>query len=552
MRFLQKPWTEQKKSLYFRWTNAFPELPVPLRLPFGAWWLVRRDNAGLPISQGQFEGSATAFLIRFLQPGMTVLDIGAHHGLYTLLASKRVGPQGKVFSFEHCTRERTALLQHLRINHCANVTVEPLAIGAACGDINLCAIAEMPNGHHGSANLAADIPVTLKPAPTPFVKLDDWLVTKRINEVDCIKLDVEGGELEVLKGALHLMSSSYRPAVLVDVQEVCALSWGYRCMDLVAYLRSLGFQWFKSTRDGKLMNLPSDQTEFAGSYVAVPVERASQVAEELPAISISKPKTTAGNSNVAHGSAANVESGWENPYDLLRERWDAVPTNNKEYLNTSHLMELSDQELLAKWEDSRRAITTSAEFGHRGWYHTLYAEFMRSKKVLDVGSGFGVDPITFAQLGAKVTFVDLVQSNLQILARLCKIMKLNDVQFLHLKDLSSLRPLDTDYDVIMGMGSLHNAPVHVMRPELHELLKHLKIGGRWLQLAYPESRWIRDGRPPFDKWGEWTDPPGAPWEEWYDVPKLLAVLEPFKFDVVVYQEIHGGYFNWFDLLYRGM
>src|SRR5271163_203538 len=205
-RFLYKPWAEKKKSLYFRWMSMFPELPAPLRLPFGAWWLVRRDNAGMPISQGEFEPGEIAFVTRLLKPGMTVLDIGAHHGLYTLLASKRVGPRGKVFSFEKSTRERTALLQHLRINHCANVVVEPFAVGDTNGNLNLCALSDLPNGHNGSANLAADVPVTLKPAPVPVVKLDDWLVTKRINEVDCIKLDLEGGELEVLEGASHLMS----------------------------------------------------------------------------------------------------------------------------------------------------------------------------------------------------------------------------------------------------------------------------------------------------------------------------------------------------------
>jgi len=213
------------------------------------------------------------------------------------------------------------------------------------------------------------------------------------------------------------------------VQEGRARPRGYRRMDLVAYLRNLGFQWFKSTHDGKLMSLPGDQTEFAGNYVAIPAERASQVAEKPPAIIISKPKARAETTNGAHGSSAHVQPAWSNPYDLLRERWDAVPTNNKEYLSTSNLLELSDRELLAKWEDSRRAITTGAEFGHRGWYHTLYAEFIRGKKVMDVGSGFGVDPITFAQLGAQMTFVDLVESNLKVLARLCKIMKLDDVQF---------------------------------------------------------------------------------------------------------------------------
>ena len=73
------------------------------------------------------------------------------------------------------------------------------------------------------------------------------------------------------------------------------------------------------------------------------------------------------------------------------------------------------------------------------------------------------------------------------------------------------------------MGSLHNAPESVMKPELQELVRHLKAGGRWLQLAYPVARWEREGSPPFDVWGQMTDGLGTPWCEPYDVPKLLNV-----------------------------
>ncbi|HME11721.1 MAG TPA: FkbM family methyltransferase, partial [Candidatus Acidoferrum sp.] len=145
-RFLLKPWPEKKKSLYFRWISTFPHLPAPLRLPFGAWWLVRADNAGLPISQGRFEEAEIAFVGRYVKPGMTVLDIGAHHGLYTLLASKRVGPNGRIFCFEPSTRERNALLQHLRLNRCKNVTVESLAVGSENTDAQLFVVEGVQTG----------------------------------------------------------------------------------------------------------------------------------------------------------------------------------------------------------------------------------------------------------------------------------------------------------------------------------------------------------------------------------------------------------------------
>jgi 2-polyprenyl-3-methyl-5-hydroxy-6-metoxy-1,4-benzoquinol methylase len=248
--------------------------------------------------------------------------------------------------------------------------------------------------------------------------------------------------------------------------------------------------------------------------------------------------------------AANMRN-WEEPFETLRKKWVNVPVTRMGRMNTGDLLSLSDELLLDQWERAREEITTGPEFAHRGWYHTLYADGMRGKTVLDVGSGFGVDSITFAQHGAHMTFLDLVETNLQVLQRLCNIMGLKGVKFHLLEDLSSLRSLDCDYDVIMAMGSLHNAPFDVMKPEVRELLRHLKVGGRWLQLAYPRIRWSRAGRPPFNKWGEMTDGIGTPWCEWYDLTKLLSLLAPSRFDVVLYQEFHDADFNWFDLVYLG-
>lgn len=242
---------------------------------------------------------------------------------------------------------------------------------------------------------------------------------------------------------------------------------------------------------------------------------------------------------------------WREPFDTLRNKWVEVPTTRSGRRSTVDLLRLSDEELLAEWMTSREDITTGLEFAHRGWYHTLYAESMQGKKVLDVGSGFAIDSITFAQHGAMVSFVDLAPSNLEVVQRLCGLLGLENTSFALLEDIGSLHALDMDYDVIMAMGSLHHAPVGIIKPEVQELVKHLRIGGRWLQLAYPRRRWIRDGRPSFDQWGEMTDGDGTPWAEWYDLPKLLSLMEPARFDVVLCQEFHNSDFIWFDLLYRG-
>jgi hypothetical protein len=96
-------------------------------------------------------------------------------------------------------------------------------------------------------------------------------------------------------------------------------------------------------------------------------------------------------------------------------------------------------------------------------------------------------------------------------------------------------------------GSLINAPFEIIRHEAQLLLKHLPAGGRWIELAYPQRRWEREGRLPFERWGENTDGPGTPWVEWYDLSKLKRALAPAEFDVILYFEFHNGDFNWFDL-----
>lgn len=255
-------------------------------------------------------------------------------------------------------------------------------------------------------------------------------------------------------------------------------------------------------------------------------------------------KTFLRNSNSISGHTDAVQ--WQHPFEVLRKKWSVVPAAF-DRVSTNELLLLPDEELLTAWKKIREDAKTGENFAVRGWYHLIYRDVLRKKKVLDVGSGLGIDGITFAQHGAQVTFVDIVQSNVQLLKRICGLLGVSGSKFLFMEEISSLSQLPSDYDVIWCQGSLINAPVEVTREEVQELLKHLPVGGRWVELAYPKSRWERDGRMPFELWGEKTDG-GAPWMEWYDLEKLQSILKPAVFDVVLNIEFYNGNFNWFDLV----
>ncbi|MGO9209713.1 MAG: class I SAM-dependent methyltransferase [Terriglobales bacterium] len=235
--------------------------------------------------------------------------------------------------------------------------------------------------------------------------------------------------------------------------------------------------------------------------------------------------------------------------EILRTKWGEVPAGELTRVMSQDLMKLSDEELLRRWTEFWNDTSTGKAYSVRGWYQILYKSILRGKKVMDVGAGLGIDTIFYAEHGAEVTFVDVAQPNLQVIERLCKIKGLARTRFCYLADLRALEQLPDDYDAIYCCGSLINAPAEVTRIEAQELLKHLPVGGRWIELAYPRERWVRDGRMSFREWGNKTDG-GAPWMEWHDLQKIEAFLAPAVFDVVLALNFHNNDFNWFDLIRR--
>ena len=118
-----------------------------------------------------------------------------------------------------------------------------------------------------------------------------------------------------------------------------------------------------------------------------------------------------------------------------------------------------------------KARTTVGDgYSLRGWYHTLYSRVLRGNKVLDVGSGTGVDGITFAQAGAEVTFVDIAESNLRVVKRLCEIQNIRNVNFLYLEKAKSLGSLGRDFDFIWCQGSMIAAPFDIAKEEVETSL----------------------------------------------------------------------------------
>ena len=131
-----------------------------------------------------------------------------------------------MFAFEPSPRERRALLRHVRINRCRNVSIEALALGGEEGNASLFVVQGEQTGCNSLRTPAPDVPGEFIPTPVHIVRLDDWLDAQKIERVDFIKLDVEGGELEVLRGAEDLLKRRPRLLILAELQDVRAKSLG--------------------------------------------------------------------------------------------------------------------------------------------------------------------------------------------------------------------------------------------------------------------------------------------------------------------------------------
>jgi FkbM family methyltransferase len=178
-----------------------PILAGPLR---GRWWLARSRGKIVRVVTGSYEREQTRLMVSMVTAGDAVLDVGAHTGYYTVLASLLVGRAGRVHAFEPDPRNAGFLRRHVRLNRCDNTVVEEVAVASRAG-------ARRFGGGSGSgtARLRPDGALEV-----PVVALDEYCQRHAIHPT-LIKVDVEGGEAEVLRGAAEVLRRD-RPTVLLS------------------------------------------------------------------------------------------------------------------------------------------------------------------------------------------------------------------------------------------------------------------------------------------------------------------------------------------------
>lgn len=162
----------------------------------------------------KYEPEVWKHVMSEIRPGDVVADIGAFLGLYTLALAKRVGPEGKVLALEPDSENFQALKAHIALN---NLSDRIGLFQAAAGDFDGMTSFETTGGSESHINTFS---VGGK-GQVRCVRLDTLFTGK---QVDIIKIDVEGFEERVLRGAIHLLSSGGNSPRLLYI-EVHPYAW---------------------------------------------------------------------------------------------------------------------------------------------------------------------------------------------------------------------------------------------------------------------------------------------------------------------------------------
>ncbi len=144
--------------------------------------------------------------VRLLRSGATVWDVGAHIGFFTALAARCVGPGGHVHAFEPLPANRIRLLETIELNGLGAVEVHPTAVASRAGTRQL-------YWHSSTAMWGLVERANVQHIEVPCVTLDGLLAERSFGIPALVKVDVEGAELEVLRGGLRLITET--SAVLV-------------------------------------------------------------------------------------------------------------------------------------------------------------------------------------------------------------------------------------------------------------------------------------------------------------------------------------------------
>ena len=208
-------------------------------IPLNSKLLVSEKDTGLGLflrTKGEFEPIQTKLFLELIKPGNTFLDLGANIGYYSVLTSKVVGQNGKVFAFEPDPQNLNFLKKNVALNQANNVQIVEAAVGKTIRKQELRQDLSNP-GESTLAQTKNGSKVKVK-----VTTLDKFLNQAQIKKTDVVKIDIEGAEIDALKGGQKFLQKAKNIKLFIECNQEALKQFNYRPTDLIKKLKEYGFE----------------------------------------------------------------------------------------------------------------------------------------------------------------------------------------------------------------------------------------------------------------------------------------------------------------------
>lgn len=221
------------------WSKFLPSFYYPYKFSGGRIYLdVTESPMMLARVLGQYEQAKHKAIEMFLSHGKTFIDVGANKGDFSLLAAHIVGPEGRILSFEPAPDNCEWIRRSIVKNSYGNIDLYEIALSNENGEAEL-HLGEKSGWHSlipGQPHRKKEI------IPVKTRRLDDFIEEIQFfRPIDIIKIDVEGAEMHVLRGARNVLAKNQRIIVLLDIHPQLGVDPKEVCL----YLEDLDFSLYE-------------------------------------------------------------------------------------------------------------------------------------------------------------------------------------------------------------------------------------------------------------------------------------------------------------------
>lgn len=184
-----------------------------------------------------FEESNISYALNRIEPGDICLDIGANVGYFSFKMASACGVHGKVYAFEPARNIFRSLSYNTKLNPSLPVEAYPMAIASQCAPLGY---APPPPDNSGNGRVIHD-----KSSKCPYqvdaITLDSFIESKGLTKIKFLKADIEGSEMQMLRGAKNSLSAKLFTYIMVEFNEPLQKDVGFTLTDIVQEVTQYGY-----------------------------------------------------------------------------------------------------------------------------------------------------------------------------------------------------------------------------------------------------------------------------------------------------------------------